>query len=165
MAQEHSFDIVCELEKPEITNAVQQTEREVSQRYDFKGAEVSLAFDNKAMTILLTAESDFRLKALSDILDGRLAKRQIPLTAITKDKIETSSSGHARQLYHLQAGIPGDKAKEIVKIIKTMKKKVQAAIQGDQVRVSGKSLDDLQAVQKTVNEAELAIHIQYVNYR
>jgi uncharacterized protein YajQ (UPF0234 family) len=165
MAQDHSFDIVCELEKPEVTNAITQTEREVSQRYDFKGAKVNLEFDAKAMTIVLTADSDFRLKALSDVLDGRLAKRQIPLAAIGKDKIETSSGGHARQCYHLQTGIPTDKAKEIIKIIKGLKSKVQAAIQGDQVRVSGKSLDDLQTVQKAIKEAELDFHIQYVNYR
>lgn len=165
MAQVHSFDIVCELDKQEIVNAIQQTEKEVKQRYDFKGADVNLTFDSKAMTILLTAESDFRLKSLSDVLDGRLAKRQIPLAAITKDKIETSSGGHARQLYHMQTGIPGDKSKEIVKMIKNMKIKVQAAIQSDQVRVSGKSLDELQVVQKTIKETELNIYVQFVNYR
>ncbi len=165
MAQDHSFDIVCQLDKQEITNAVQQTEREVSQRYDFKGAQVKIDFDAKAMTLTLSAESDFRLKSLGDVLDAKLSKRQIPLAAIKKDKIETSSSGHARQVVHLQTGIPGEKAKDIVKLIKNMKLKVQAAIQGDQVRISGKVLDDLQAVQKMIKDAALDIHVQFTNYR
>ncbi len=165
MAQDHSFDIVCQLDKQEIINAIQQTEREVGQRYDFKGAQVKMDFDAKAMTLTLSAESDFRLKALVEVLDGRLSKRQIPLAAIKKDKIETSSSGHARQLVHLQSGIPGDKAKEIVKRIKDTKLKVQAAIQGDQVRVTGKVLDDLQTIQKMIKDANLDFHVQFTNYR
>lgn len=165
MAQEHSFDIVCKLDKQEVVNAVQQTMRETSQRYDFKGAKVDIVFDQAKMILTLTAESDFRLKSLSDILDTRLAKRQIPLAAITRKDIEVASGGSARQEYLLQTGIPIEKAKEIVKIIKNLKNKVQAAIQSDQVRVSSKVLDDLQAVQKTLSEAELNVHLQYVNYR
>ena len=165
MAKEHSFDIVCELDKQEIVNAIQQAEREVSQRYDFKGADVKMDFDNKAMTIQLSAESDFRIKSLGDVLDAKLAKRQIPIAAITKDKIELSSGGHARQLYRMQTGIPTEKAKAIVKLIKDLKIKVQAAIQKDQVRISGKALDDLQTVQQKVKDAALDIHVQFVNYR
>lgn len=165
MASEHSFDVVCKLDKQEVVNAVQQTEKEVAQRYDFKGAKVSLDFDQKEMKLTLSAESDFRLKSLADVLDTRMAKRGIPLNAIERGKIEVASGGSARQEYKLQAGIPGEKAKEIVKLIKDLKIKVQASIQGDQVRISGKVLDDLQLVQQKLREADLGIHMQFVNYR
>ncbi|MCD4813234.1 YajQ family cyclic di-GMP-binding protein [bacterium] len=165
MAQEHSFDVVCKLDKQEVVNAVQQTMRETTQRYDFKGAKVDIEFDQSKMTLTLTAESEFRIKSLSDMLDTRMAKRQIPLAAITRETLEVASGGSARQLYRLQTGIPIEKAKEIVKLIKNMKNKVQAAIQSDQVRVSGKVLDELQAVQKMLNETELNIHVQFINYR
>lgn len=165
MAADHSFDVVCKLDKQEIVNAVQQTERETQQRYDFKGARVGLHFDPAAMTLTLTADSDFRLRSLADVLDTRLAKRGIPLAAVSRGPIETASSGHARQEYRLQTGIPAEAAREIVKRIKGMKRKLQAAIQGDQVRVSGRVLDDLQAVQGMLREADLKIHLQFVNYR
>lgn len=165
MADEHSFDIVCKLDKQEIVNAIQQTEREVQQRYDFKGAKTSLEFDPKEMKLTLGAESDFRLKSLAEILETRLAKRQIPIAALERGEIELSSGGNARQEYKMQSGIPSDKAKEIVKRIKESKLKVQASIQADQVRVTGKSLDDLQRVQQMVRDADLKIHFQFVNYR
>ncbi|MCK5240971.1 YajQ family cyclic di-GMP-binding protein [bacterium] len=165
MAKEHSFDVVCKLDKQEVVNAVQQTMSETSQRYDFKGATVNIEFDQNKMNLTLTAESEFRLKSLADILEMRMAKRQIPLAAITRDKIEVSSGGSARQVYQLQTGIPIEKAREIVKLVKNLKIKVQAAIQGDQVRISGKVLDDLQLIQQKIPEAELNIHVQFVNYR
>lgn len=165
MATEHSFDIVCKLDKQEIVNAVQQTEREVLQRYDFKGSTAKVEFDQTKMALTLTAESDFRLKSFSEMLDARLAKRGIPLAAITRDPIEIASSGSARQVYQLQTGIPGDKAREIVKLIKNLKMKVQAAIQGEQIRVSGKALDDLQLIQQKLRDTNLGIHTQFVNYR
>lgn len=165
MASEHSFDIVCKLDKQEIVNAVLQTEKEVAQRYDFKDAKTSLAFDQKEMKLNLSADSDFRLRSLADILETRLAKRQIPMAAITRGPVETSHSGQARQEYQLQTGIPSEQAKEIVKRIKDLKLKVQAAIQADQVRVTGKVLDDLQQVQQHLRAAELKVHLQFVNYR
>jgi uncharacterized protein YajQ (UPF0234 family) len=165
MASEHSYDVVCKLDKQEVTNAVQQTLQETGQRYDFKNAKYEIKFDQTAMTLNLSADSDFRLKGLSDILDTRMAKRNIPLTAITREPIETTSGGNARQVYKLQTGIPSDKAKEIVKLVKDMKLKVQAAIQSDQVRISGKDLDELQAAQKAILKADLKIFVQFVNYR
>jgi len=165
MAKEHSFDVVCKLNKQEIVNAVQQTLRETTQRYDFKGASVNIEFDQQKMTLTLTAESEFRLKSLADILETKLAKRQIPLAAINRGSIEISSSGSARQVYQLQTGIPTEKAREIVKLVKNLKLKVQATVQGDQVRISGKVLDDLQLVQQQIREADLKIHLQFVNYR
>lgn len=165
MASEHSFDVVCKLDKQEVVNAIQQTLRELGQRYDFKNAKYDIEFNQAEMKLTLTADSDFRLKNLSDSLDTRMAKRQIPLDAITRKPIEISSGGNARQEYALQTGIPADKAKEIVKLVKDLKLKVQAAIQGDQVRVSGKVLDDLQLVQKKIRESDLKIHTQFDNYR
>jgi uncharacterized protein YajQ (UPF0234 family) len=165
MASEHSFDVVCKLDKQEIVNAIQQTEKEVAQRYDFKGAKTSMTFDQKEMKLVLTADSDFRLKSLSEILDTRMAKRSIPLSAITRGDIETASGGSARQEYQMQAGIPSEKAKDIVKLVKDLKVKVQASVQADQVRITGKTLDDLQLVQQKIREADLKIHVQFVNYR
>ncbi len=165
MSKEHSFDIVCKLDQQEIVNAIQQTEREISQRYDFKGSQARVVFDQKQMIMTLTAESDFRLKSLAEVLESRMAKRQIPLDAITRDQIEMSSNGSARQEYRLQTGIPVEKAREIVKIIKHLKLKVQAAIQSDQVRVSGRVLDDLQLAQQKIREADLKVHLQFMNYR
>jgi uncharacterized protein YajQ (UPF0234 family) len=165
MASEHSFDVVCKLDKQEVTNSVQQTLQESGQRYDFKNAKYEIKFDQTAMTLTLSADSDFRLKSLGDILETRMAKRQIPLAAITREAVEMTSGGSARQVYKLQTGIPVEKAKEIIKLIKDSKLKVQASIQSDQVRISGKALDDLQLVQKLIHEADLKIHVQYVNYR
>jgi uncharacterized protein YajQ (UPF0234 family) len=165
MSKEHSFDIVCKLDQPEIVNAVQQTEREISQRYDFKGSQARVVFDQKQMILTLTAESDFRLKSLAEVLESRMAKRRIPLEAVERGQIEVASGGSARQEYRLQNGIPTEKAREIVKIIKQLKLKVQAAIQSDQVRISGQVLDDLQLVQQKIREADLKIHVEFVNYR
>jgi cyclic-di-GMP-binding protein len=165
MASEHSFDVVCKLDKQEVVNAVQQTLRELGQRYDFKDAKYTIEFNQPDMKLLLTADSEFRLKNLADALETRLAKRQIPLDAITRQAIEVSSGGGARQEYLLQAGIPADKARDIAKLVKDLKLKVQAAIQGDQVRISSKVLDDLQLVQRKIREANLKIHTQFVNYR
>ncbi len=117
------------------------------------------------MKLTLTGDSEFRLKSLAEILELRLAARHIPLAAITRGAIEVSAGGQARQEYALQTGIPADKAREIVKLVKELKLKVQAAIQGDQVRISGKVLDDLQLVQQKIREAGLKIHVQFVNYR
>ncbi|NTV52109.1 MAG: YajQ family cyclic di-GMP-binding protein [Candidatus Firestonebacteria bacterium] len=165
MASEHSFDVVCKLDKQEVDNALQQTLHELGQRYDFKNAKYDVKFDQTAMTLTLSGDSEFRLQGLSDVLDARLAKRQIPLAAITREPIEVASGGGARQVYKLQTGIPTEKAKEIVKRVKDLKLKVQATIQSDQVRIAGKDLDELQAVQKAIRGADLKIHVQFVNYR
>jgi hypothetical protein len=165
MAKEHTFDIVCKLDKQEVLNALTQAEKETLQRYDFKGSKTSMDFDQKAMTITLGADTDFLMRSLGELLESKLAKRGIPLAAIERDPIEMSSGGRAKQLYRLQAGIPMEAAKDMVKRIKDTKLKVQTTIQGDSLRVFGKALDDLQAVQKMLREADLGIHIQFENYR
>jgi len=165
MATEHSFDVVCKLDKQEVVNAVQQTLRELGQRYDFKNAKYDIEFNPQEMKLTLTGDSDFRVKNVSDALDTKLAKRGIPLDAMTRKPIDVASGGGARQEYQLQTGIPTEKAKEIVKLIKDLKLKVQASIQSDQVRIVGKDLDDLQTVQRKIREADLKVHTQFVNYR
>jgi len=164
MADNHSFDIVCKIDEQEIVNAVQQTQKETAQRYDFKNAKVFLEFDSKNKVITLKAESDFRLKSLAEILEIRMAKRNLPLGAINRGAIETTANGTASQEYKIQDGIPIEKAKEIVKLIKSLKIKAQAAIQGDQVRITSKSIDNLQLVQEKIRAAELKIHVEFVNY-
>jgi uncharacterized protein YajQ (UPF0234 family) len=161
----HSFDIVCKIDLQELDNAIQQARREIQTRYDFKGSKTSIEFREKEHELVLTSETDFRLKAVLDILQSKMVKRGISLKAITLGKIEPAAGGMARQTISLQQGIPIEKAREIVKLIKNAKKKVQVAIQGEQVRVSGKSIDDLQGVIQLLKVEDLGIHMQFVNMR
>jgi len=165
MAAESSFDIVCKIDMQEVDNAVNQALKEVSQRYDFKGSKSSIELDKGAGKLTLASDDDFKLKALDDILKTKLHKRGISLKALDYGKAEQASGGTVRQEVRLQQGIPQEKAKEMVKIIKATKIKVNAAIQGDQLRVSGKSRDDLQAVIAKLKEEDLGIEMQFVNYR
>lgn len=165
MAAESSFDIVCRIDLQEVDNAVNQTMKEVGQRYDFKGSKSSITLDKGAAKLVVASDDDYKLRALDDILKSKLHKRGISLKALDYGKVEQASGGTVRQEIGLQQGIPQDKAKEIVKMIKGAKLKVNAAIQGDQLRVSGKSKDDLQAVISMVKEADLGIETQFVNYR
>jgi len=161
----HSFDIVCKIDLQELDNAIQQARREIQTRYDFKGSKTTIEFQEKEHTVVLTTETDFRLKAVLDILQSKMVKRGISLKAITLGKIEPAAGGMVRQPLSLQQGIPIEKAREIVKHIKNTKSKVQAAIQGEQVRVSGKSIDDLQAIIQMLKAEDLSIHMQFVNMR
>lgn len=158
-----SFDIVSSVDLQEVKNAIAQAMKEIQTRYDLKGtgSEVSLQGEE----ILLTSADEFKLKAVRDVLETRLVKRNIPLKALTFETIEQALGGTVRQKVLLQNGIPTDKAREIVKIIKGSKLKVQASIQGEQVRVTGKSRDDLQAVMQTLRGADLGIDMQFTNYR
>jgi uncharacterized protein YajQ (UPF0234 family) len=158
-----SFDVVCELDLQEVDNAINQTLRELGNRFDFKGTTFEVRRDEHAIHLL--AQDDFKLRALSEILQERLAKRQVPLKAIQAGVIEPGPSGTAKQKLDLQNGIATDKAREIVKIVKDAKLKVQAAIQGAQVRVSGKKRDDLQAVIQLLRGKDLEIAMQFVNFR
>ena len=161
----HSFDVVCKIDLQELDNAVQQAKREIQTRFDFKGSKTTIEFQEKEHVLVLTSENDFRLKAVLDILQSKMVKRGISLKAVTAGKVEPAAGGMARQTLTLQQGIPIEKAREIVKLIKNTKKKVQAAIQADQVRVSGKSIDDLQGVIQMLKAEDLGIHMQFVNMR
>jgi uncharacterized protein YajQ (UPF0234 family) len=163
MPSDNSFDIVCKIDMQEVTNALDQARREIDTRYDLKGTKNEVALEKT--DIKLSAVDDMKLKAVVDIVQSRLHKRGVPLKALTYGNVETGSGGVLRQKIGLQQGIPIDKAKEIVRLIKDSKLKVQAAIQEDQVRVSGKSLDDLQRVMAMVREKDLGIAVQFTNRR
>jgi cyclic-di-GMP-binding protein len=161
----HSFDIVSKIDLQELDNAMNQARKEIQTRFDFKGSKTSIEFREKEHEIALLSETDFRLKAVLDLLQSRMVKRGIALKAVTAGKIEPAAGGMVRQVLSLQQGIPAEKAREVVKLIKNSKRKVQAAIQGDQVRVSGKSIDDLQATIQMLKAQDLGIHMQFVNMR
>ena len=163
MAVDNSFDIVCKIDMQEVTNALDQARREIETRYDFKGSKSEVTLDKTDIT--LVAADDMKLKAVVDILQSKLHKRGVPLKALTYGKVETGSGGVLRQKIGLQQGIPIEKAREIVRLIKDAKMKVQASIQEDQVRVSGKNRDDLQRAIALVRDRDLGIALQFTNYR
>jgi cyclic-di-GMP-binding protein len=158
-----SFDVVCKLDLQEVDNAINQTLKEVGQRFDFRGTPTEVTREEHA--IQLRSADDFKVRALADILREKLARRQVPLRALAEQPIEPGPAGSAKQRLDLQQGIETEKAREIVKLIKETKLKVQAAIQGDQVRVSGKKRDDLQSVVKLLRDRDLGIAMQFVNFR
>ena len=163
MAADNSFDIVCKVDMQEVTNALDQTRREVDTRYDLKGSRNEIKLEKT--DIIITSADEMKLKAVVDILQSRLHKRGVPLKALTYGTVEPAAGSTFRQKIGLQQGIPIDKAKEIVRLIKDTKLKVQASIQEDQVRVSGKSKDDLQKVMALCRENDLGIALQFTNYR
>src|ERR671917_2578954 len=136
MAQQNSFDIVSKVDRAEITNAINQTSKEIKQRFDFKGSAASVALEDKEL--ILAAEDEMRLRNMNDILQQKLVRRGVPLKAFSYGKVEPAAGGTVRQRAAIQQGIPAEKAKEIVKFIKDTKAKVQASIQCDLVRVSGR---------------------------
>ena len=163
MAAENSFDIVCKIDMQEVTNALDQTRREVETRYDLKGTKNEVTLDKT--DIVLLSPDDMKLKAVTDILQSKLHKRGIPLKGLTYGTVEQASGSQLRQKIALQQGIPMDKAKEIVRLVKDSKIKVQASINEDKVRISGKSRDDLQAVMKLVRDKDFGIAINFDNRR
>jgi uncharacterized protein YajQ (UPF0234 family) len=163
MAAENSFDIVCKIDMQEVTNALDQARREIETRYDLKGTKNEVTLDKT--DIVLLCPDDMKLKAVTDILQSKLHKRGIPLKGLSYGAVEQASGGALRQKISLQQGIPMEKAKEIVRLVKDSKIRVQAAIHEDKVRISGKSRDDLQAVMKLVREKDFGIAISFDNRR
>lgn len=163
MAKENSFDIVSKTDYAEVTNAIHQTTKEVSQRFDFKGSKATVELQDK--DLVLSAEDETKLRNMNDILQGKFVKRGIALKALDYQRIEPAAGGTVRQAVKIQQGIPGDKAKEIVKFIKDAKLKVQASIQGDTVRVSGKDRDTLQDVIARLKAKDFGIDMKFDNYR
>ena len=163
MAADNSFDIVCKVDMQEVTNALDQTRREVDTRYDLKGSKNEIKLEKT--DLIITSADEMKMKAVVDILQSKLHKRGVPLKALTYGTVEQASGGVLRQKISLQQGIPIEKAKEIVRLIKDAKLKVQAAIQADQVRVSGKNRDDLQKVIALLRDKDLGIALQFTNYR
>src|SRR4029453_90029 len=163
MPADNSFDIVCKIDMQEVTNGLDQARREIDTRYDLKGSKNEIELEKT--DIKVTAPDEMKLKAVVDILQSRLHKRGVPLKAPPLGPVGTGGGGVLRQKIGLQQGIPIDKAREIVRLIKDAKLKVQAAIQEDQVRVTGKSKDDLQRVMTMLREKDLGIALQFTNYR
>lgn len=163
MAKENSFDIVSKTDYAEIDNALNQTTKEVSQRFDFKGSKAAIELQDK--DLILSAEDETKLRNMNDILQTKLVKRGIALKALDYQKIEPAAGGTVRQTVKIQQGIPIEKAKEIVKFIKDAKLKVQASIQGDAVRVSGKDRDVLQETIAKLKANDFGIDMQFDNYR
>ena len=161
---ENSFDIVSKIDLQEVSNAIQQALKEVHTRYDLKDSKSNIVVEGKD-AIILTSVDDFKLKAVNDVLQGKLVKRGVPLKGLTYGSIETAAGSTVRQRISMQQGIPIEKAREIVKIIKNSKKKVQASIQGDLVRVSGKDRDSLQEIIAMLKSQDFGIDMQFTNYR
>ena len=162
-AAENSFDIVSTVDLQEVRNAVQQADKEIGNRYDLKKAAAELTLEGEEMT--LEVSDEYTLQQCLDILQSKLVKRGINLKSLRYGKIEAASHGRARQKITLQQGIPTETAKKIVAEIKTRKLKVQAAIQGDTVRVSGKNRDDLQTVIAALKAMDLDVPLTFSNYR
>lgn len=163
MAQDHSFDIVSRIEMQEVANAVQVTMKEIRNRFDFKNSRADIT-QEKERLILLAAD-DFKIRALRTALEEKLVKRKVPLRALTFGKVEDGPNRTVKQEVLFQAGIPIEKAREIVKLIKKEKFKAQVAIQGDEVRVSSAKIDVLQEVIAYLKAQDLGIHMSFMNYR
>lgn len=162
---DNSFDIVSIVEMPEVVNAIQQAMKEITTRYDLKDSKSTIDLNEKDKKLTLASLDEFKLKAITEILEQKLVKRKVPLKALTYGPIIPAAGSSVRQEITLQQGIATEKAKEIVKFIKDSKKKVQASIQGDLVRVSGKDRDTLQDVIGALRGKDFGIDVQFTNYR
>ncbi|MDQ0494345.1 YajQ family cyclic di-GMP-binding protein [Paenibacillus brasilensis] len=163
MASENSFDIVSKMDMQELTNAVHQTEREIETRFDFKGSKSSLKLEKEALTI--ASEDEYKLNAVIDILQSKMVKRGLSLKNVEFGKLEPASLGSVRQRLTLKQGIDQDNAKKINILIRDSKLKVKSQIQGDQIRVTGKNRDDLQAIIQLLRKADLPLELQFTNMK
>jgi cyclic-di-GMP-binding protein len=161
-----SFDITSTVDLQEVDNAVNQARKEIAQRYDFKGARAAIDFNRGENTLALTADDEFKMQALWEILQTRMVRRGVPTQNLTLEPIERAANDTVRRTVKLQQGIPADAAREIVKFLKDRKmKRVQAAIQADQVRISSASKDELQEVIRLLREQDFGVALQFGNYR
>lgn len=163
MSKDNSFDIVSKVDLQEVDNAVNQAMREIKNRFDFKGSKSNIEFDGAQL--MLYSDDDFKLKNVVDILEAKMVKRGINLKSLRYGKIEKAAGDTVKQKVELVQGLDKELTKEITKLVKDSKLKVQASIQGDQVRVSGKNRDDLQDVIKLIREREWDIPLQFINMR
>ena len=162
---DNSFDVVSKIDLAEVNNAIQQAVKEIQTRYDLKNSKSDLQLNEKDHKILLASADEFKLKAVTDVLEQKLVKRKVPLKGLTFGAVTPAAGSSVRQEISLQQGIPIEKARDIVKLIKDSKKKVQASIQGDLVRVSGKDRDTLQEVIALLRGHDFGIDMQFTNYR
>jgi cyclic-di-GMP-binding protein len=164
MPPENTFDIVSKVDLQEVHNAIQNALKEIHTRFDLKDSKSDIQLEGKE-AVVLSSIDDYKLKAVNDILQGKLVKRGVPIKALTYGVVEPAAGSTVRQRITLQQGIPIEKAREIVKVIKDSKKKVQASIQGDTVRVSGKDRDTLQEIISLLRGRDFGIDMQFTNYR
>ena len=162
---ENTFDIVSKVEIPEVVNAIQQALKEIQTRFDLKDSKSTIELNEKENKILLASKDEFKLKAITEVLELKLTKRKVPLKAFTYGPVIPAAGSSVRQEVTMQQGIPIEKAREIVKLIKESKKKVQASIQADLVRVSGKDRDTLQEIMAVLRQRDFGIDMQFTNYR
>jgi uncharacterized protein YajQ (UPF0234 family) len=163
MAKDESFDIYSTVDMQEVDNAVNQTNKEIGQRYDFKNSKSVVEIEKDGLKIL--ADDDYKLRSVVEILKTKMINRKVPVKNLNFEKVEEAGSGMLRQMVQIQTGIDQEKAKAIVKDIKALNLKVQAQINADQVRVSGKNRDDLQAVIQTLKAKDYGVELQFGNYR
>ena len=163
MAKAESFDVVSIVNMQEVDNAINQTNKEIKQRYDFKKSKSEVSVEEEHIKII--ADDDFKLKSVIDILETKLVGRKVPIRNLEYGKVEEASGGTVRQLVKLKQGIESETSRKMVKDIKGLKLKVQAQIMDDQVRVSGKNRDDLQAVIGFLKENDYKLALQFINYR
>jgi uncharacterized protein YajQ (UPF0234 family) len=163
MASEYSFDVVSKVDMQEMNNAVQQALKEIETRFDFKGSKSDIKLEDVQLTVL--SDSDFKLQSVVDILQSKMIKRGVPILNLDYGKIEPASGGSVRQVIKLRQGIDQENAKKINVLIRDSKLKVKSQIQGDQLRVTGKSKDDLQSVMSLLKGAGLPLELQFTNYR
>jgi len=162
---DNSFDVVSKIDLAEVSNAVQQAMKEIIQRYDLKDSKSNIELKEKDNKLILASQDEYKLKAITEILGQKLVKRQVPLKGLSYGTVTPAAGSTVRQEVSLQQGIPTEKAREIVKKVKDSKLKVQASIQGDFVRVSGKDRDTLQSVIKLLRDSDFGIDMQFINYR
>jgi cyclic-di-GMP-binding protein len=162
---DNSFDVVSKIDLPEVSNAVQQALKEIQQRYDLKNSRSHVELQEKENKIFLQSEDEYKLKAVIEILEGKLVKRKVPLKGLVYGTVTPAGGNSVRQEITLQQGIPIEKARDIVKAIKDSKKKVQASIQGDFLRIAGKDRDTLQDVMQMLRSTDFGIDMQFTNYR
>ncbi|EHB67282.1 MULTISPECIES: YajQ family cyclic di-GMP-binding protein [Paenibacillus] len=163
MASENSFDIVSKMDMQELNNAVNQAEREIENRFDFKGSKSSLKLEKDAL--IITSDDEYKLNAVIDILQTKMIKRGLSIKNVEYGKIEPASMGTVRQRLALKQGIDQENAKKINILIRDSKLKVKSQIQGDQIRVTGKSKDDLQAIMQLLRKADLPLDLQFTNFK
>ncbi len=160
-----SFDVVSEVDQQEVDNAINQTRKEIDQRYDFKGSNTTIEWRPKEREILLHTSDDMKLRALTETLNGKMIKRGVSMKALVYEKAEQASGSTLRQLVKIKHGLEGEQAKQITKAVKDLKLKVQAQIQGDAVRITGKSKDDLQTAIAALKTQNFDFPVQFTNYR
>ena len=165
MPQEFSFDVVSRVDLQEVSNAVQQASKEIATRFDFRGSKSRIEWSDKELVLTLVSDDEHKLKSVVDILATRLVRRGVAIQSLDYGKPEPAAGGTVRQLAKIQQGIASEKARDIVKAIKDEKLRVQAAIQADQVRVTGRNKDDLQQVIVTLRARDFGVPLQFTNYR